>query len=94
MILAMGAITNSGGIDYGYNVDNCTWNASLSRYEIALTGIPYWYSSYVTIVTPTYTATGAASYASHATGVVDVIIYDAAGNKIQSWFSFMVLKAS
>ena len=94
MILAMGAIAASGAIDYGYNVDNCTWNASFSRYEITLTGIPYWYSSYVTIVTPTYTATGAASYASHTTGVVDVFIYDADGNQIQSWFSFMVLKAS
>jgi collagen type VII alpha len=94
MIVAMGAINYNGSIDYGYNVDNCTWDAGNSRYLITLTGISYSYSNCVTIITSSYNAKGGVGYGQPGGGQLAVMIYDPDGNKIQDWFSFMVLKTS
>jgi len=92
MIVAMGAIGESGAIDYGFNVDSCAWDSNHCRYLIALSGISYECNSFVTIITPTFSAARGAGYGSTG-GRLSVQIYDECGSKIQNSFSFMVLKA-
>jgi hypothetical protein len=90
MIVAMGNVDSDGTVHLGYNVTSCTWNAGESRYDITLTGISFFYTDYVTLVTPGDSGLRAATYGS-VSGKLLVNIYNSAGNPIQGYFSFMVL---
>jgi hypothetical protein len=90
MIVAMGQVSSTGTLYNGYNVVSVTWNAGLSRWEIQLTGINYFYLDYVTVITP---FDGFATQGSVG-GKLLVYIYDAAGNGIKTGFSFVVLRLS
>ena len=93
MIVAMGHIASNGAITHRYNVENCTWNDTNHRYEITLTGIEYMSNQYVTLVTPWFVGGRSAGYASTG-GQLTVVIWDGAGNSVQSDFSFMILDAT
>jgi hypothetical protein len=88
MIVAMGSVSSSGTLYNGYHVDSVTWDAGSLRWEIALTGISYLWSNYVTVATAwsPYYATQ-----SSVSGKLLIYIYDAAGNGVKTGFSFVVL---
>jgi hypothetical protein len=89
MIVAMGNIKQDLTILQGYQVDNVTWDAGQLWYDIALTGIDFNNSNYVTVVTPVFPG-GGASYNS-AGGHLIVTVLNDVGNRVQYGFSFMVL---
>jgi hypothetical protein len=91
MIVAMGVINSSGSVLQGYNVTGCTWNDTYDWYEITLTGISYFWTSWVTSITPAASVDCFAAFGS-TSGKLTVHIFDSEGNPIQSVFSFMVLE--
>jgi len=93
MIVAMGAISSSGTVVQGYNVDTgeSTWKEEQQAYLITLTGINYSWPEYITIVTPTshwVTACGN----TDVEGQLYVRLLDSDGNPIQGYFTFVVLQ--
>jgi len=50
--IAVGFINANGSIASSRGVSASTWNAALSRYDITLTGVSYFYSNFATTVTP------------------------------------------
>lgn len=66
--IAYGYITSAGSVSSGSGNITCTWNATLSRYEITIDKESYYYSSYTTIIQisgssiePVTSTTGSAS---------------------------------
>jgi hypothetical protein len=88
MVVAMGNILADGTISRGYNVTSVTWDANNICYLIALTGMSYNQSNYVTLVTPGGDFLG--RYGSFS-GDLLVRIYDWSG-PVQGPFSFVVLQ--
>jgi hypothetical protein len=90
MLVAMGVVTSSGALYSGYNVDSVTWNAGSQMWEIQLTGIDYYFSSYVTVV-----SAFSNEYAAQNSigGKLQIRIYNSAGNLVKDGFSFVVFKA-
>jgi len=86
--LAMGTIDTNGSIIKAWNVSSCTWNATNSRYEIAITGYSYtlWYeATMVTVI-------GAGNYSVGIDAMSSkllVIISDDAGKPVQKRFAFI-----
>jgi hypothetical protein len=91
MIAAMGRVTRTGSIGASLNVSSVTWNNASERWEIALDGINYLDSQYVTVVSAVF-RTGVSGYANHDSvgGKLLVKIFDADGTPIQEGFSFVV----
>jgi hypothetical protein len=86
--LAMGTIDADGTIIKAWNVTSCTWNATYSRYEIAITGYSYtlWYEA--TVVT----VLGGGHFHTGVDGVSSkllVYITNSAGANVQHRFSFV-----
>jgi hypothetical protein len=92
MIVAMGTVGHDGTIYQDYNIESVLWNDTIQRYEITLT-FAYDNTEYVTVVTPQVflNATGCAS-GSTPGDKLGVYIYNSAGTKIQTPFSFVVLQ--
>lgn len=93
MMVAMGVINSNGGVLQGYNVAGCTWNDTYDWYEITLTGISYFWTGWVTSITPAAGVDCFAGFGS-VSGKLTVHIFDSEGNPMQSVFSFMVLDAT
>jgi hypothetical protein len=85
----MGVVDSTGTLHNGYSIDSITWNTTLLRWEIQLTGISYLVWDYVTVVSPF------GGYATQGSlgGKLTITIYDAAGTKIKEGFSFVVFSA-
>jgi hypothetical protein len=92
MIVAMGTVNTDASLLSKYNITGCVWNGNSQRYEINLTNINYTTGNYVTVVTPDYYWGASAGYTS-SQGKLLVEIRNSAGNPIQGYFSFVVLKA-
>jgi len=86
--LAWGYIGLDGSVQEGSPGLACSWNASLSRYEITLPEGSYHFSSYITLGTPIgsdrYLSTGSVG------GKLTVYINNLDGTLIQSRFHFVV----
>ncbi len=95
MIVAMGRVTRTGSIGASLNVSSVTWNNASERWEIALDGINYLDSQYVTVVSAVF-RTGVSGYANHdsVSGKLLVKIFDADGTPIQEGFSFVVFNVT
>ena len=89
-VVAMCIVDSSGGMHNAHSVTSVTWNATLLRWEIQLTGISYLVWDYVTV------ATAFSGYATQGSlgGLLTITIYDASGNKIKDGFSFVTFKAA
>ncbi|MCK4629016.1 MAG: hypothetical protein KAT56_08425, partial [Sedimentisphaerales bacterium] len=89
--LVYGCIASNATIYSGTPNFTCTWSSTLNRYEIAITGESYYFTDYVTMVTP---ASGSARIASTSSmsGVLLVYIFTPAGTQVQAPFQFMVYK--
>jgi len=94
-IVAMGRVTRTGSIGASLNVSSVTWNNASERWEIALDGINYLDSQYVTVVSAVF-RTGVSGYANHDSvgGKLLVKIFDADGTPIQEGFSFVVFNVT
>jgi hypothetical protein len=91
--IAYGTIQLNGTIGQGsYNISNVTWNSTLSRYEISITGHSYGIGE-VTTATITGDAgscpAGAVIRQSSVGGNLLIFIVNSAGNKIQCSFRFV-----
>jgi hypothetical protein len=93
MIVAMGAISSSGTVRQGYNVDagENTWKQEEQAYRITLTGISYAWPEYVTVVTPTSHWVSACGN-TDVEGQLYVRLLDSNGNPVQGYFTFVVLQ--
>jgi len=89
MVVAMGNFIN-GQVNKGYNVTNVIFYTD-HAYHITLTGITYNCSAYVALVTLQLGGSGFTVRTACFSGDLVVYIYDAAGNPIEAWFSFVVL---
>lgn len=89
--LAYGNIASNGLKNSGTPNFTCTWNSTLSRYEITITGESYHYQNYVATVTCTGGSARIASTDS-MDGKLLVYILTTAGTKVQAPFNFMVYK--
>jgi hypothetical protein len=93
MIVAMGYVEGDGTLIEGYKVTSCSWNNTYLYYDIALTGITYTVSGYVTVITPqTGFNVDRFAYDVGAGGHLQVRFYSQTPSNIQSSFSFMVLQ--
>jgi hypothetical protein len=89
-IIAYASISSDGTILNGSsNVSSCLWNASLSRYEITITGENYFYSSYATMVTPFEPVIAEVGSVS---GLLLVTLTNTSGNAGQHGFQFVTFK--
>jgi hypothetical protein len=88
MIVAMGTVYWTEELSKAYNVTSVIWNPEFQQWEIELTGIEYYVTDYVTIVT----AMGAAFARFSSTGdLLTVTLFNSNGTKIKQGFSFVVL---
>ena len=92
-VVAAGFIEWDATITENYNIESVTWNSALSFYEISIIGVDYFYSDYVTLVTPAYTHARTATTTSMANKLV-VCLFDNVGNKVQTAFQFVTYKVS
>lgn len=90
MIVAMANIEPDGTINDGYNVTHVTY--AYGAYFITLTGIDYDCSSYVTLATLGLSNIARAVQTSCFSNELTVHIKDSAGNPVQDFFHFVVLK--
>jgi len=88
--IAYAAINSDGTVASGTPNVSCSWNASLSRYEITITGESYYYTSYVTVVTPM--ADSRIPRTSSIGGKLLIYIQDLSGAYKQAPFSFVTYK--
>ena len=74
-----------------FNVSSTFYDFNASQYEITIDGIDYFFSSFMTVVTPTTTRDGKPIIAStdSVNGNLVVVLQDVAGNRIQGDFQFV-----
>jgi len=72
-VLAAGYVGSSGSVPTGYQITSCSWSATYSRYEIAITGVSYYYSDYVSVVT--VSGSNAGSFATTASVNGKLLVY-------------------
>ena len=88
--IAYAFISKNGSVASGTPNVSSTWNAVGKLYEITISGENYYYSSYVTVVTPCggayVTSTGSSS------PKLIVKIYDLTGSLVQGYFQFVTYK--
>ena len=87
--IAYGFISSSGSIQTGTGNFICTWNDTSNRYEITISDESYFYSDYITNVTPTSTAIARVSSGG---GKMYVYFTNLSGSNIQSHFQFTTYK--
>jgi hypothetical protein len=73
------------------NVLGVTWNAAQQRYAIDLADVNFYFPHFTTVVTPTGSSPLFATVNSVG-GDLLVMLYDAAGNKVQGNFSFVIFR--
>lgn len=90
-VVAAGFITSGATVTTGYNIQSVTWDAGYSRYTIVITGVNYFYSDYITIVT---CAAGECRTAvtNSLSGQLIVSIFDSTGSKVQENFQFVTYR--
>jgi hypothetical protein len=88
--IAYGYVTAAGTKSSGGTNWSCTWNATASQYEIAITGENYFYSSYTATVTPTDGGAGGMVIpgTSSVGGKLVVIFRKTDGTAVQAPFGF------
>lgn len=90
--IAFGFIDLNGSIESSTaSVTNSIWNSSLSRYEITISGESYYYTDYVTVVTPEGGTPVIATTAS-VSGKLIIFLYNTSGGKVQANFQFVTFK--
>lgn len=91
--IAYGFVFSSGVIANGTPNFSATWNAGLSRYEIEIDNEDYFFSEYVTVVTPTF---GDVSTRTSSSGGRLLVYFEntATQNQGQSNFQFVTYKTA
>lgn len=91
--IAMGYLNRfDGEATSGVNVTSATWNASLGRWEVELTGISYFYNDYITLVTLASSRAGMVMTDSVG-GDLLIYTYDETGASEQRDVAFTVYQA-
>ena len=95
MVVAMGVVTNTGGVQEALNVDSVTWNSAQAWWEITLDGIDYDYREYVTVVSGVFRS-GVSGYTNHGSvsGKLLVKMFASNTTPIKEGFSFVVFDAN
>ena len=88
--IAMGNVSSQGGINSGSGNFTAAWDDTNSRYVISISGETYYYTSYITNVTPM--SSGASARTSSGSGKLYVYITNSSGSPIQSYFQFITYK--
>ena len=93
IVSAYGSVRWDGVLGVGsYNVDSVSWNGSLNRYEISLTGI-YYSIDDVTVATVSGDSGscvgGASARQSSVSGKLLIYVVDKNNNEIQCSFRFI-----
>ena len=91
--IAYGFVFSSGVVANGTPNFSATWNAGLSRYEIEIDNEDYFFSEYVTVVTPTF---GDVSTRTSSSGGRLLVYFEntASQNQGQSNFQFVTYKTA
>lgn len=91
--IAYGFINSNGTTVPGSSSSNVSssWNSSLSRYEITISGYSYFFSSFVTVVTPSANTPVIATTGS-VSGNLLVHLHNLSGNKVQGDFQFVTYR--
>jgi len=75
-----------------FNVSSTFYNSNAGQYEITIDGVDYFYSDFVTVVTPGTARNGQPLIASTSSvgGNLVVVLQDVAGNHVQGDFQFVI----
>jgi hypothetical protein len=91
--IAYGYINSTGAKMSGSANVSSTWDATNSRYSITISGHSYYYSDYVTVITPsTVCANGYTPSTSSVGGNLLVYFKNASGTTAQCQFQFVTYK--
>ncbi|HTY60152.1 MAG TPA: hypothetical protein VMF59_15125, partial [Bacteroidota bacterium] len=91
--IAFGTIHSDGTIFTSTPNVTASWNAGNAWYNITISGVDYYYSNYVTTVTPMGgTGTCLIPVTTSVGGGIVVQIFNLAGTRVQGDFSFMTYK--
>ena len=91
--VAYGYVSSSGSLASGSPNVSSSWNSSLSRYEITISGESYFYNSYVTQVTLVSGCPyGNNVRTSSMGGQLLVLVYNTSGTLVQCDFQFVTYK--
>jgi len=86
--IALGFVNTNGTLNVGSSNVSSTFNSG--RYEITISGYSYFFSEYVTLVTPT--TAGYTARTSSLGGKLHVYLYNASGAAAQGPFQFVTYK--
>jgi hypothetical protein len=90
---AFGNIKKNGTISTATPNVSVSWNATDSWYEIAISGVNYYFADYVTTVTPMGgTGTFLVPVTTSVSGGIVVQIFNLSGTRVQADFAFMTYK--
>ncbi len=90
--IAYGFVSSNGTLESGTsNIAVVSYNSSYDRYEITVSGISYYYFSFITIVTPSDSDVRSFSTSSVG-GKLLVYLNNSNGNSIQAHFQFVMFK--
>ncbi len=88
----MATVTSSGDITASRLVDSVTWDSTNNRWLVTFTGQNYYFTDYITVVTPIGTGTHSVTCGS-ISGDLTVYIHDTTtGNRVQAGFYVVTLK--
>jgi hypothetical protein len=87
--IAFGVIDGDGTLKSGSGNVTSAWNATETEYRIAIAGESYWWTNYVTLVTPF--CPDVTPVLTQLAGDLIVQIYDSSG-KVQCGFNFVTFK--
>ena len=91
--IAYGFIDSSGAITAGTSNFSSTYDATMQRYEITITGVNYYYSSFVTVVSPSPPSnTVVIPAVGSVSGLLLVQFFNTAGTPVQVSFQFITYK--
>lgn len=85
--IAYGFINADGTVSTGSGNFTSTYNAGITRYDITITGESFFFSNYITIVTPV-SGSDKMTGTSSGGGLLLVKFFDDSGTQIQSDFGF------
>lgn len=89
--IAYALIDTNGSVASGTSNVSATWDATVQRYRVTISGEYYIFLNYVTIVTPIGASARTVGTTSF-NGKLSVYILDSGGNRIQSRFGFVTYK--
>jgi hypothetical protein len=88
--IAYGSVAAAGTISTGTGNFTCTWNATSKWYEITIATENYFYSDYITMVTPI--TGGSRVQTGSVSNMLLVTVYDNANTAVQGAFQFVTFK--